>query len=75
MGAFHVFFFNCPNGTKSQKTSHPNLLSICENWKIAGTNIFGKLKADGKLVVKSKVPPRSGSVALGQLNPINKKEL
>ena len=41
-----------------------NLLSICTNWKIVGSNFFGKLKIDGNLVVKSKVPPRSGSVAL-----------
>ena len=41
-----------------------NLLSICTNWKIVGSNFFGKLKIDGNLVVKSKVPPRSGLVAL-----------
>ena len=39
------------------------------------SNLFGKLKIDGNLVVKSKVPPRSGSVALRQLNPIHKKGL
>ena len=66
-------FLNCTNGTKSRKTSHQNLLSIRENWKIVGSNFFGKLKIDGNLVVKSKVPPRSGSVALRQLNPIHKK--
>ena len=32
-----------------------------------------KLKVDGNLVVKSKVPPCSGSAALRQLNPIHKK--
>ena len=57
-------FLNCANGTKSYKTSHQNLLSIRENWKIVGSKFFGKLKIDGNLVVKSKVPPRSGSVAL-----------
>ena len=50
-----------------------NLLSISANWKIVGSNVFGKLKIDGKLVVKSKVPPCSGSVALRQLNPVHKK--
>ena len=67
-------FLNCTNGTKSRKTSHQNLLSIRENWKIVGSKFFGKLKIDGNLVVKSKVPPHSGSVALRQLNPIHKKE-
>ena len=66
-------FLNCTNGTKSCKTSHQNLLSIRENWKIVGSKFFGKLKIDGNLVAKSKVPPRSGSVALRQLNPIHKK--
>ena len=50
-----------------------NLLSICTNWKIVGSNFFGKLKIDGNLVVKSKVPPRSGSVALRMLNAGRKK--
>ena len=68
-------FLNCTNGTKSHKTSHQNLLSICENWKIVACNLFGKLKIDGNLVVKSKVPLCSGSVALRQLNPIHKKGL
>ena len=40
---------------------------------MAGSNFFWKLEIDGNLVVKSKEPPRSGSVALRQLNPINKK--
>ena len=57
-------FLNCTNGTKSRKTSHQNLILIRENWKIVGSNFFGKLKIDGNLEVKSKVPPRSGSVAL-----------
>ena len=65
-------FLNCTNGTKSRKTSHQNLLSIRENWKIVGSKFFGKLKIDGNLVVKSKVPPRSGSVALRQLSPSHK---
>ena len=43
------------------------------NLKIAGSNFFGKLKIDLNLVVKSKVPSRSGFVALRQLNPIHKK--
>ena len=34
---------------------------------------FGKLKIHGKLVVKSKVPTCSGSVALRQSNPIHKR--
>ena len=42
------------------------------NLKIAGSNFFGKLKIDLNLVVKSKVPSRSGFVALRQLNPIHK---
>ena len=67
-------FLDCTNGTKSCKTSHQNLLSIRENWKIVGSKFSGKLKIDGNLVAKSKVPPRSGSVALRQLNPIHKKE-
>ena len=50
-----------------------NLLSIRTNWKIVGSNFFGKLKIDGNLVVKSKVPPRSGSVALRMLNAVHKK--
>ena len=49
-----------------------NLLSICTNWKIVGSNFFGKLKIDGNLVVKSKVPPRSGSVALRMLNAVHR---
>ena len=62
-------FLNCTNGTKSRKTPYQNLLSIRENWKIIGSNLLGKLKIDGK-------PPRSGSVALRQLNhPIHKKGL
>ena len=43
------------------------------NWKVVGSNFFGKLEIDGNLVVKSKVLPCSGSVALRQLNPIHKK--
>ena len=31
------------------------------------------VKIDGNLVVKSKAPPLSGSLALRQLNPIHKK--
>ena len=68
-------FLNSTNGTKLCKTSHQNLLWIHENWKIVGSNLFGKLKINGNLAVKSKVPPRSGSVALRQLNPILKKDL
>ena len=49
------------------------MLSICTNWKIVGSNFFGKLKIDGNLVVKSKVPPRSGSVALRMLNAVHRK--
>ena len=44
-----------------------------ENCKIVGSNFFGKLKIDGNLVVKSKLLPLSGSVALRQLDPIHKK--
>ena len=44
-----------------------------ENWKIVDSNFFGKRKIEGNLVVQSQVPPRSGSVALRQLNPIHKK--
>ena len=44
-----------------------NLLSIRANWKIVGSNCFGKLKIDGNLVLKNKVPPRSGSVVLRSL--------
>ena len=40
---------------------------------MVGNKFFGKLKIDGNLVVKSKVPPRSGSVALRQLDPIHKQ--
>ena len=50
-----------------------SLLSIHANWKIVGSNFLGKLKIDGNLVVKSQVPPRSGSVALRQLNHIHQK--
>ena len=50
-----------------------NLLWIRTNWKIVGSNFFWKLKIDVNLVVKSKLPPRSGSVALRQLNFIHKK--
>ena len=64
---------NCTNGTKSRKTSHQNLILIRENWKIVGSNFFGKLKIDGNLEVKSKVPPRSGSVASKRLNAVHKK--
>ena len=46
---------------------------IYVNWKIVGIKFFGKLKISGNLVVKSKVPPCGGSVALRQLNPIHKK--
>ena len=49
-----------------------NLLSIHVNWKIAGSNFFGKLKINGNLVVKE-VPPCCGFVALRQLNTIHKK--
>ena len=35
-------FLNCTNGTKSRKTSHQNLLSILENWKIVGSNFLGE---------------------------------
>ena len=38
-------FLNCTNGTKSQKTSHQNLLSIRENWKIIGSKFFEKLRS------------------------------
>ena len=37
------------------------------------SNCFGKLKVDDNLVVKSEVSPRSGTVALRQLNPIHEK--
>ena len=50
-----------------------NLLLIRTNWKIVGSNFFGKLKIHGNLEVKSKVPPRSGSVALRMLNAVHKK--
>ena len=53
--------------------SRLNLLSIHDNWKIIGINFFRKLKIDGNLVVKSKLPPSGGSVALRQLNLIHKK--
>ena len=42
---------------------------------MVGSNLFGKLNVDANLVVKSKVPPRSGSVALKHLNPVHKKGL
>ena len=51
------------------------LLSIRVNWKIVGRDFFEKLEIDGSLLVKSKVPRRSGSVALRQLTPIHKKGL
>ena len=35
---------NCRNGTKSRKTSHQNLLSIRENWKIVA-NFLGNLRS------------------------------
>ena len=44
-----------------------NSLSIRAIWKIVGGNFFGKVKIDGNLVVKSKVPPGTGSVAFRQL--------
>ena len=50
-----------------------NLRSIRANWKVVGRNVFEKLKIDGNLVVKIKVLPRSGSIALRQLNPAHKK--
>ena len=46
-----------------------NSPSIRAIWKIVGGNFFGKVKIDGNLVVKSKVPPGTGSVAFRQLNP------
>ena len=66
-------FLNCTNGTKLRKTSHQNLLSLCENLKIVGSNFFGKRKIDGNLVVKSNVLPRGGSVALRQLTQFIKR--
>ena len=45
------------------------------DWKIVGSNLSGKLQIDGNLVVQSKMRPRSGSVALRQVNPIHKKGL
>ena len=42
--------------------------------KTVGSNFLGKLKIDGNLVVKSKVPPRGGYLALRQLNNIYKQE-
>ena len=50
-----------------------NLQSIQANCKIVNSNFFEKLQIDGNLVVKSKVPSRSGSIALKHLNPIHKK--
>ena len=47
-------------------------INTCK-FKIVSSNFFGKLKIDGNLVVKSKVPPPSSSVALTKLNPIHKK--
>ena len=45
-------FLNSTDWTKSRKTSHQNLLSIRENWKIVGINFLEKLKIDGNKVVK-----------------------
>ena len=55
-------------------STHIRLRYVFQNLlSISAINVFGKLKIDGKLVVKSKVPPCSGSVALRQLNPVHKK--
>ena len=42
-------------------------------FKNSWQQLFWKLKIDGNLVVKSKVPSRSGSASLRQLNPIYEK--
>ena len=41
--------------------------------KTSWQQLFRKLKIDGNLVIKSKVPPHSGSIALRQLNPNHEK--
>ena len=47
-------------------------INTCELKTVVG-NSFGNLKINGNLMLKSKVPSHSGSVALRQLNPIYKR--
>ena len=51
-------------------------INVCElknSWQQLGSNFFGKIKIDVNLVVKSKVPPCSGSAALDSWNPSIKR--
>ena len=63
--------------TKNNRAKHH--IRICYQYvrieKLLAATYFGKLQINGNLVVQSKVPPHSGSLALRQLNPIHKKNL
>ena len=67
------FYDNCPRRAVIQGQLFGG--QSCRGQLSSGAIVWGKLKIHSNLVVKNKVPPCSGSIALRHLKPIHKKGL